>query len=580
MNPVVDHWDLSGRDVVPDLAARAQAGDVGGAVLYALLANDGKDFGTPYENVRSALRIRKKQVLPELEEQANERIRTYKVLFRGLGLLYDDSGILHSTKFGKALYDLLTDQYKYADDYARTLFNAQRRRVAQLSVKPLSRYQLDNPLTQTEYPPETDIHPLRAIWSAMRQLDDRLHWEELGRVLTTCLREEELPGAVERIRTARLVPGYDPRNADQMDQVLGPRTPDLGSNQSDRLDTWYSRAAFKNIFLEPRDREDGYRYLNSDFLDVIDRALASPPESIATDSIAEYMEWVGEVDQISSGAGDSRQQIIDTVANRCRRFGERQIVALVGPAGTGKTTCAWEAANVLVEGDATRISTIQFHAGFTYEEFVAGLAPDGEGSFEPALGALLEINKRAQQEPENLYVLVIDELSRADVANVLGELLTYIEYRDRKFSVPVLGEQVSIARNLIVIATMNPADRSVVNMDDALVRRLRQVEVRRSTRALRGILASAGAEPELIESVAAWFDALPEDAPFGHGLFEGVRNAEDLHNLWWESLQFFLRRGGLVVYPDAEVIERGYVWKERQTPAAHVAALSGEVHNL
>lgn len=574
MQPMVDHWDLSGRDVVPDLSARAQAGDVGAAMLYALLASDGQDFGVPFENVRAALRIRKKQVLPELEEQANERVRTYKAFFRGLGLLYDADGTLHATEFGRALYELLTAQYKLADDQARMLFNVHRRQIAQLAIKPLARYQLASPISPAQYPAGTDIHPLRAIWSAMRQLDGKLHWEELGRALTSCLRDEDVSVAVEKIKRARETTGYDPTDTARMSELLGERTPDLGSNQSDRLDTWYSRAAFKNIFLEPRDREDGYRYLNSDFVDLIDAELAADIESVSTDSASEYLEWIGRIDRLPAEVGDSRNQIIETVVNRCRRFGDRQIVTLVGPAGTGKTTCAWEAANVLVEGDATRISTVQFHAGFTYEEFVAGMAPDGDGGFEARLGALLEINNRAQDEPENLYVLVIDELSRADVANVLGELLTYIEYRDRKFHVPVLGEQVSIARNLVVIATMNPADRSVINMDDALVRRLRQVQVLSSTPALRTILANAGANPDLIDAVAAWFDGLPADSPFGHGLFEGVQDESDLYDLWNESLQYFLRRGGLVVYPDAEAVERGYLWKDTNAcpPASNASA--------
>jgi hypothetical protein len=561
---VIDHWDLAGRDVVPDLSARGQVGDVGAAVLYGLLASDGQNFVQPYENVRAALRIRKKQVLPELEEQANERIRTYKVLFRGLGLLYDQDGILHSTEFGRELLATLESQYTTADDYARGLFLSQRRKLAQLAIEPLSRYQLVNPFTTAEYPPGTDIHPLRAIWYVMRNLGDKLHWEEMGRALTPCLRETDLPAVVERIKAARSDANYDPRNQDQMTQLLGPRMPDMGNNQSDRLDTWYSRAAFKNLFLEARDRGDGYRYLNAEFADLIDAALAASPEFNASQDAQEYMQWFGTVDSAATEPDTTQRDISLRVVERCRRFGDRQIVALVGPAGTGKTSCAWEAASILTGGDATCVVTIQFHAGFTYEEFVAGLAPDGHGGFEPKLGALLGINKRAHEEPDKLFVLVIDELSRADVANVLGELLTYIEYRDRYFHVPILGHAVSIASNLVVIATLNPADRSVVNMDDALVRRLRQVDVPRSTLALRSILSAAGTDPELVDSVARWFEGLPADAPFGHGLFVGVKDASDLHSLWYESLQYFLRRGGLLVHADAEAIERGYIWRQPQ----------------
>ncbi|MBU3748846.1 MAG: AAA family ATPase [Mycobacterium sp.] len=558
---VQNYWDLAGRDVVPDLSARGQAADVGAAVLYALLSNSGNDFSAPYETVRTTLKIRKKQVSPEIEQQEDQRIRNFKVLFRGLGLLYDDVGILHATPFGEHLLAIMDEQYTAADDYARELFNLQRRKIAQLAVGPLSRVQLANPTSKSDYPPGTDIHPLRAIWFAMRNLDGKLHWEELGRCLTGCLTEEALPAAVERIRVARQDPTYDAQDPVAMESLLGPRTLDLGKNQSDRLDIWYSRAAFKNIFLEPSDREDKYRYLNSDFVDLIDEVLSLEPEFNPTDSVVEYMQWVGEAGPPIEDS-ETQEELVSRVVQRCRRYGDRQIVALVGPAGTGKTTCAWNAANVLAESDSTRISTVQFHAGFTYEEFIAGLAPDGKGGFEPKLGALLEINKAAQENPGKLYVLIVDELSRADVANVLGELLTYIEYRERKFEVPVLGTRVSIAPNLVIIATMNPADRSVVNMDDALIRRLRQVEVPRSTAALRSILSQAGAEPNLVAAVTDWFDGLPADAPFGHGVFVGVRDEGDLHDLWWESLQYFLRRGGLVVYPDAELIERGYVWKD------------------
>src|SRR5207248_1105090 len=103
-----------------------------------------------------------------------------------------------------------------------------------------------------------------------------------------------------------------------------------------------------------------------------------------------------------------------------------------------------------------------FHAASTYEQFIGGLAPLPEGGFAPVPGEFLNFNQLARDNP-GTHVLVIDELSRADVANVLGELLTYVEYRDMPFTVPALDREVRIAKNLVIIATMNPADRSVVN---------------------------------------------------------------------------------------------------------------------
>jgi len=241
--------------------------------------------------------------------------------------------------------------------------------------------------------------------------------------------------------------------------------------------------------------------------------------------------------------------------------GDRFLIALVGPAGSGKTYYAEEAAKRLVDGDESRWESIQFHASFTYEEFIGGLAPNSSGGFEPKPGVLLRLNEQARKS-DRLHVLVVDELSRADVANVLGELLTYVEYRGRPFRVAALDEEVRLAENLVIIVTLNPTDRSVINLDDAVVRRLRQIEVPRSSNALRTILDKAGMDQTLRDEVVSWFDGLPPDVPFGHGLFRDVATHADLHDLWHEQLRFFLRRGQTIVYPNPNAIEDGFKWRD------------------
>ena len=173
----------------------------------------------------------------------------------------------------------------------------------------------------------------------------------------------------------------------------------------------------------------------------------------------------------------------------------------------------------------------------------------------------MRFNRAALSDPDRTYVLVIDELSRADVANVLGELLTYVEYRDRAFSVAGLDEELQVARNLTVLATMNEKDRSVINMDDATIRRLRFFPVEPSAAALQAILDSAGMQEGLRDQVLSWFEGLPPDVPFGHGLFVGVSDEKDLHNLWHQQLKYFLARGGITMYPNPAAIEDGYVWR-------------------
>lgn len=558
-----EYWDLSGRDVVPDLTPAGRPRDVGGALLLGILDSDGAPWRPPYTEVRRALNVRAKPVEPELQEQADQRLRTYFALFRGLGLVYEQDGVVHITDLGRSLRALLWQQYSATDDLGRELALAARWRLARLVGPALARYQLANPLA-AEYPVGTDIHPLWAIWRAMRALGNRLHWDEMDRTLTTCLRNDEVPDAVAKIRDARSTPGYDADDPNLLSTLLGPRRPEV-SSQSDRLDVWFSRAGFKGLLLESRDRSDGYRYLREEFVPLLDELTAEVPPHINTQDKSEYVRWLGSAGPAVSGpSAEHASGIVARVVDRCRRYGDHRVIALAGPAGTGKTTVASKVAAILADSDPTRMLTLQFHAAYTYEEFVGGLAPaqDGPG-FVPTAGTLLDFNDRARDRPELSHVLVVDELSRADVANVFGELLTYVEYRDRSFHIPTLNRDVQLAPNLIVLATLNPEDRSVVNMDDALVRRLRQIPIEPDPDALRAILDDAGMAPNLRNEVVEWFDDLPEDIPFGHGVFVGVNDEDDLRDLWHEQLQYFLRRGGVTVYPDPDAVASGYRWRHQ-----------------
>ena len=155
----------------------------------------------------------------------------------------------------------------------------------------------------------------------------------------------------------------------------------------------------------------------------------------------------------------------------------RRFVVLQGPPGTGKTRMA-----EIVKRDffGARGQTVQFHPAVTYEDFVVGLAPRVDGkelSFCVKKGWLLEAASEAASGP---YLLVVDEVNRADLGKVLGEAIYLFESgeiggptaRRVELTHEVEGQRTfSFPESLYVLATMNTADRSIAGMDLAVRRR-------------------------------------------------------------------------------------------------------------
>lgn len=151
-------------------------------------------------------------------------------------------------------------------------------------------------------------------------------------------------------------------------------------------------------------------------------------------------------------------------------------VVFYGPPGTGKTYLAKRLARALVEEDPSRTTIVQFHPATTYEDFFEGLRPklneDGAVNYELRRGPLSQLAKDAKDNPDHRYVMVIDELNRANLPKVFGELLFLLEYRNEPVATLYRpGEKFELPRNLFFIATMNTADRSVALVDAALRRR-------------------------------------------------------------------------------------------------------------
>jgi 5-methylcytosine-specific restriction protein B len=152
----------------------------------------------------------------------------------------------------------------------------------------------------------------------------------------------------------------------------------------------------------------------------------------------------------------------------------RQVI-FYGPPGTGKTFIAQRLAEAICPDPAKRL-LVQFHPSTSYEDFIEGYRPittdDGSLSYQLTPGPLRQMAEAAAADPDTPHVLIVDEINRANLPKVFGELLFLLEYRDHSVR-PLYrpAEDFSLPPNLWIIGTMNTADRSVALLDAALRRR-------------------------------------------------------------------------------------------------------------
>lgn len=267
--------------------------------------------------------------------------------------------------------------------------------------------------------------------------------------------------------------------------------------------------------------------------------------------------------------GTATEAKIAEVVEACERYGDRSIIALAGVPGTGKSFSASIAAQRFTS-EPLFVREVQFHQSFSYEEFIEGLRIDESAGVNVVPGIFLEWNERALEDEEHRYVLLVEELTRANLPAVLGELMTYLEHRDRPFLTVYSRKPVQVAKNLTLLSTFNPTDRSAIDLDAALIRRLRIIRCPPSTGQLAEMLSDTELGEDIVEKLKTLFRTCEERypdqyehlMPFGHGIFADVQKEQpDLHRLWVERIEHLIRRPLIEPHVFADVIEECYPWR-------------------
>lgn len=237
------------------------------------------------------------------------------------------------------------------------------------------------------------------------------------------------------------------------------------------------------------------------------------------------------------------QSCIDLLRDR------RQIV-FYGPPGTGKTYLAQAIAHHLTDDSAVKL--VQFHPAYSYEDFFEGYRPvapkDGSTTVGFALtpGPFRRLVDAARENPSTPYVLIIDEINRANLAKVFGELYFLLEYRDRAIDLLYsTGDEAgfTMPSNVFIIGTMNTADRSIALVDAAMRRRFGFKALHPSVEPTRGMLRrwlDKRGQPLTVADILDHLNTLITDEDFRIGpsyfMRDDVHRDGGLETVWETSI--------------------------------------------